>query len=126
MSLRISSIGLCALLVAACGGADISPEPEGALIDCAIGAGAEMGRDCTLERVSLKDYVIHHPGGGFRRFVRMEEEGNVWLEPADGADRLTVEERSKDGQYVIGLENESYILAFDLIDNSQSREVSGE
>lgn len=85
-----------------------------------------MGRDCTLERVSTNDFVIHHPGGGFRRFVRMEEEGNVWLEPADGADRVMLEDRSDDGQYVIGLQNERYSLDLELIADGQSREASGE
>jgi hypothetical protein len=82
--LRISSALALTALVAACG-----PEagaPEGEAIECAIGPGAEFARDCVLEVAPDGVLVIHHPGGGFRRFVRKGE----GLLPLDGADPLVV------------------------------------
>ncbi len=89
MSLRISSpLPLALLLVAACGAE--SPAPEGDTVDCAIGAGADLASDCTLERlVGTQEIVIHHPDGGFRRFTRDPATGG--LAPLDGAELLVPE-----------------------------------
>ena len=88
MSLRISSA--CCLLgvLAACGG-EVSPPPPGDSVDCAIGAGVEMSAVCALERVaSGGEIVIHHPDGGFRRFVRDPASGGLAL--LDGSEPLMV------------------------------------
>ena len=83
MSLRISSLGLAAMMLAGCGSA--SAGPEGETIECAIGPGSEFTAVCTLERVAGDRFTIHHPDGGFRRFA-LDAEGEVAL--ADSADEL--------------------------------------
>ena len=64
---------------------ETSPPPPGALVDCAIGAGAELSPVCTLEEVAgTNEIVIHHPDGGFRRLSRDPATGA--LAALDGAD----------------------------------------
>ena len=102
MFLRISSaLGLLAA-TAACGGAEMSPPPPGAEVDCAIGAGADFSPVCTLELVEAGDeLVIHHPDGGFRRFSRVAETGA--LVPLDGAEPLVPEPGVADaGSFAVG------------------------
>ena len=85
MSLRISSALLAIGLLAACGSE--TPEPEGETLDCAIGAGAEFASVCTLEWIGeewAREFVIHHPDGGFRRFALNEDASGVVA--LDGAD----------------------------------------
>ncbi|MDP5104294.1 MAG: hypothetical protein NWP98_10250 [Erythrobacter sp.] len=86
MSLRIfSALGLM-LALTACG-AESSPPPAGATVDCAIGVGAQLAAVCTLEQVAgTQDIVIHHPDGGFRRLIRDAATGA--LAPLDGAEPL--------------------------------------
>lgn len=85
MSLRISSPLVMLALLAACG--DTSPPPPGERITCAIGEGAALASDCTLEQVAgSADFVIHHPDGGFRRFILDAATGMV--APQDGAELL--------------------------------------
>lgn len=55
-------------------------------IECALGAGAEFERVCTVERVQLEgeeQLVVHHPDGGFRRLIVLKAGKGV--APADGA-----------------------------------------
>lgn len=87
MYLRTSNLVLAALLLAACGSETATPAPEGPEVQCAIGPGAELAEVCTLERVDAVEFIIHHPDGGFRRFV-WADTGELSL--ADGAVPLTV------------------------------------
>lgn len=90
MFLRISStLALSALTLAACGG-EVSPPPPGEMVECAIGAGVDMAAVCTLERAEGDEIVIHHPDGGFRRFLRDSAGGT--LAPLDGAESLVMTE----------------------------------
>ena len=68
MSLRIFSALTLLTALTACGG-NVSEAPEGEKVACAIGPGAEFSDVCTLELVAADEFVIHHPNGGFRRFV---------------------------------------------------------
>lgn len=94
MSLRISSAGLALLLLAGCdseqaGSLLADEEPvaaPGETVDCAIGQVKDLGPNCTLERVSTGEIVIHHPDGGFRRILRDATTGA--LAPRDGVDPL--------------------------------------
>ncbi|MGY6551993.1 MAG: hypothetical protein ACXIT4_08880 [Erythrobacter sp.] len=83
MSLRISSAALGAFFLAAC--QPLAEALPGDEVECAIGAGAEMGTACALERVAdSDDYLLHHPGGGFRRIRFDDASGKVAA--LDGAD----------------------------------------
>jgi len=104
MSLRIFSAGALTTLLAACGG-NMSPEPDGELIECAIGAGAQFEPVCTMEHVSADELVIHHPGGGFRRFLR-DDQNPVQLIAADGAQGLEYVENETHAEFA--LDNEKY------------------
>lgn len=94
MCLRISSAGLALLLLAGCEGQQGThfvgkEEPmaaRGETIDCAIGQVRDLGPNCTLERVSAQEFVIHHPDGGFRRILR--DAATSALAPHDGVDPL--------------------------------------
>lgn len=94
MSLRISSAALGGL-VAAAGCAPAAPSPPGNAVECAIGAGAAITKACTLERErSTGRFVLHHPGGGFRRFARDPQTGAIIA--ADGAERVTGQSSADD------------------------------
>ena len=67
MSLRIFSLYFAMIMLGGCGLQ--SSAPEGDLIECAIGPGAQFSKVCTRETLGGDDFVIHHPDGGFRRFV---------------------------------------------------------
>lgn len=91
MSLRtFSLIASAALVLASCGSqAEALP---GEAVECALGPGAQLSPDCTLEREATKvqaeaRVVIHHPGGGFRR-IRLDAE-TLSVTPSDGAERVT-------------------------------------
>jgi hypothetical protein len=95
MSLRISSTFAVLVALAACGAE--SPPPSGEKIDCAIGEASELMQACILEAVAgSEDFVIHHPDGGFRRFTRDPETGDIAA--FDGAE--TVEMTSTYGGVV--------------------------
>ncbi|QDH34747.1 hypothetical protein [Porphyrobacter sp. YT40] len=105
--------------LAGCSAAD-SPPPAGDTVDCAIGAGAELSPDCVLERVSTDRFVIHHPDGGFRRFVRVEESGDLGLRPADGAEVVSEERWQGDGLYLLAFEGEKYRFPIALLKEGDS------
>ncbi len=91
MSLRISSALFALGTLAACNTA--TPKPEGEMLDCAIGAGAEFAKVCTLEWIGeewTRDFIIHHPDGGFRRFALNEDASGVIVR--DGAEELEMVE----------------------------------
>lgn len=103
MSLRIFSAAIASLIVASCG--PESPEPQGADIECAIGAGADFASVCTLERSADSDtvsFLIHHPDGGFRRIEYDMAKDEIGV--GDGADPLKVSEASTDSiaEFAIG------------------------
>lgn len=110
MSLRISSLGLFCLAVCACS-ANETPEPEGEEIECAIGPGSEFAGVCTLEVISDVEFIIHHPDGGFRRFVWAD---NGVLAVADGAEPVQYE-RVTEASREFGLEVDRYRLPTDLM-----------
>lgn len=86
MSLRISSAALALVGILAACGANTTPEPSGERVECAIGPGAEFQRVCTLEELPQAQFVIHHPDGGFRRFMNDDEGLNI----ADGAEPISM------------------------------------
>lgn len=99
-----------------CGG-EVSSEPEGERIDCAIGEGADFARECIFERISESEFVVHHPDGGFRRLNWISsEEGFALL---DGAEEIR-QEMSGDNA-VITLDGARY-----SIPNSALGPVSGQ
>src|SRR3546814_15181630 len=55
---------------------------------CAVDGANELTQSCTLERIDGPEghvLVLHHPGGGFRRF-RIVSDGRGVI-PADGAEQ---------------------------------------
>jgi hypothetical protein len=97
------------LLLAGCGNGAVQPQAgDGAeRIDCAIGPGAQFGPDCLVERVVRGGdmlIVVRQPGGGFRRFVQLDDGRGV--ETADGADAAT--SRYHDGMLEVAVAQERY------------------
>lgn len=93
--MRIFNALAIAALLAACSG-EVSQAPEGQAIDCAIGAGVEMGLNCIGERLASSEgqqFIVHHPDGSFRRFEFLPDDAGIGL--ADGAGEL-VQERDGD------------------------------
>ena len=109
--MRISSAALLALGLAACG--PQAGAPEGETIACAIGPGAEFADECVLEKLAMEEgremLVIHHPGGGFRRFV-MEKST---LLPLDGAEPLVVNADHSQGALEFSVAGDRYRLPND-------------
>jgi hypothetical protein len=103
MFLRTSS-ALCAVaLLAACGSE--SPPPPGDDIACAIGAGAEFSPVCKLEKLGpTGEFVIHHPDGGFRRFLMVDGEINA----SDGAGEVEVVADASQDHVEIAVEGDRY------------------
>ncbi|MEM8723931.1 MAG: hypothetical protein AAGE86_00270 [Pseudomonadota bacterium] len=91
MSLRISSAAALAVLLTAC--ATESPAPDGDMIACAIGPGADYSKVCTLEEVGEGEFLIHSPNGGFRRLLFDPQAGEFGA--VNGADALEI--LSQDG-----------------------------
>jgi len=109
--LRISSAVLLTVCLASCG-----PEagaPQGDAIACAIGPGAQFQDLCVLEKLAMEEgremLVIHHPGGGFRRFV-MERST---LLPLDGAEPLVVNADYSQGALEFSVAGDRYRLPND-------------
>ncbi len=63
---------------------------RGEPIECAFGPAGKMAMNCTLEQIgkgATAQLVVHHPDGGFRRFVLTPD--GKGLIPADGAGTAT-------------------------------------
>jgi len=110
MFLRISSCVLAASLLTGCG-ATQTPEPEGTMLDCAIGLGVEFDAVCTLEWVGEEwgqEFLIHHPGGGFRRFSLNEDAS--WVTVKDGAEAIEMVDPSPPGFWQFSVESDRYLM----------------
>ena len=106
--MRISSAALLSIALAGCGAAE-TPEPEGETLDCAIGPGAEFANVCTLEWVGepwVRDFIIHHPDGGFRRFALNEDSSGV-IAP-DGADAVEMVSPAPDAYWQFSVNGDQY------------------
>lgn len=114
MCLRTSSALIllaAATGLAGCGGeggstpspnASASASPSGAVMTCAIGAGAALSSGCFVERVAnSNEIILYHPDGGFRRLTRDPASGT--LATRDGAEPLVLETSPQDVvQFTIG------------------------
>jgi hypothetical protein len=122
MCLRISSalILFAATGLAGCGGeggsapspnALASASPSGAVMTCAIGAGAALSPGCFVEKVaSSNEIIVYHPDGGFRRLTR--DPANGTLATRDGAEPLVLETSPQDVvQFTIGADRYRIPLA---------------
>jgi hypothetical protein len=112
MYLRIYSCVLAFGVLTACE-ATQTPEPEGDAIDCAIGAGAEFSKHCTLEWIGDaqgQEFLIHHPDGGFRRFTLSQDAGSIALK--DGAEELEIVEPSPQGFWQFSVAGDRYLVPF--------------
>ncbi|NKJ41811.1 MULTISPECIES: hypothetical protein [unclassified Novosphingobium] len=90
--------------LAACGqGTGSAPEPPMVTIECATDGAGAFKRDCRVEPVvegTRHLLIVHHPGGGFRRLLKVDDGRGVvaadgvvpaqvaWL--ADGRLEVTV------------------------------------
>jgi hypothetical protein len=77
-------------------------EPSGEPIDCALGAATKMARVCKLETRgtgNAREFVVHHPDGGFRRFLG---DGAGGLTAADGAEAARVRMSGQSVEIVLG------------------------
>src|SRR3546814_18647895 len=90
MFMRTFSVAALTLVLSACG----SPGEQEEMADidgklyCAVDGANELTQSCTLERIDGPEghvLVLHHPGGGFRRF-RIVSDGRGVI-PADGAEQ---------------------------------------
>ena len=114
MSTPISKLVLvAALAVAAC--APQRAAPEGDIIPCAIGPGAEFEEVCTLEVTGPDEFVIHHPDGGFRRFLNQEDGQTVTSDGASGHTKLLQVHFRENGEMVPSMEvdGDRYLLTVD-------------
>ncbi len=114
MSSRISSFALAAgVLLAGCSaGADALP---GEAVECALGAGAELTPACTLEREAVgAGIVLHHPGGGFRRF-RLDPE-TLEVAAADGAERVG-RQKIDEATLFFAIGGDAYRIPLDMLTN---------
>ena len=84
--MRISSALLAtAALTTAC--APESGEPEGRVIECAIGAGAQLTKACVLETSGDGTFTIHRPDDSFQRFAY--DSSRLAITAIDGADEVS-------------------------------------
>jgi hypothetical protein len=110
---RLLAVGL-ALMLAACSDSEAAPEAEGDTVACAVGGAAELAEDCVIEKVRAEgatNLIIHHPDGGFRRFIVLP--GETGLIAADGADAATVVEQ--DGAFAVTVGQDRYVVPQALI-----------
>ena len=106
MSLRTFSLYFAMIMLGGCGLQ--SAAPEGDLIECAIGAGAEFSKVCTLETLGGDDFVIHHPDGGFRRFVWTGTGGERAIGSAIGAGEVETLTPVSPSHIEFAFENDRY------------------
>jgi hypothetical protein len=94
MCLRISSAGLGGVLALAACGPDAEAVP-GMAVECALGSGATFAPTCSMEReLEGGRFVVHHPGGSFRR-LRFDPEARE-VTAADGADPVAAQMADQD------------------------------
>ncbi|ALE16603.1 hypothetical protein AMC99_01309 [Altererythrobacter epoxidivorans] len=85
MKAQITLAAAVSCLLAAC--SSESEAPQGEVIQCAIGAGAEFAPSCTYqEREGGREVVVYHPDGGFRRFSMLP--GGAGVASTDGAEQV--------------------------------------
>ncbi len=82
--------------------ASASASPAGAVMTCAIGAGAALSPGCFIEKIAgTGEIILYHPDGGFRRLIRNPADGA--LSTRDGAEPLLMEASAQDVvQFTIG------------------------
>lgn len=81
------------------------------MLDCAIGAGAELANVCTLEWVGEEwgqEFLIHHPDGGFRRFTLNEDASGLTVK--DGAEEIEMVDPSPDGFWQFLVSGDQYLM----------------
>lgn len=108
MFLRISSAVLAIALLGACD-TNETPQPEGETLDCAIGQGSDFASVCTLEWLGEewgRDFLIHHPDGGFRRFALNEDASGVIVQ--DGAEDVLMLDPAPDGFWQFSVSGDRY------------------
>lgn len=108
MSMRISNAAPLLLALVGCGLGE-SPEAEGESLDCAIGTGADFASVCTLEWVGAeweREFIIHHPGGSFRRFALNEDATGVVS--GDGAEDVRMLDPAPEGFWQFSLGGDQY------------------
>ena len=117
-------------LIAACG-EDAPPpapepveEPDAEVVECAVGNGSEFGAECPVERTEIDGenvLVVHHPGGGFRRFT-LASDGSG-LTAYDGADTA---QRTLDGDMLeIAIGTDRYRFPARPVTSSQPESDAG-
>ena len=78
-------------------------------ISCAVDGAQSLAQVCSVERARWQGrlvLVVHHPGGGFRRFeVTTDGSG---LAPADGADAAAT--RLTDGRLDVTVGHDRYLF----------------
>ncbi len=123
MSLRIFSAVASAGLLVAC--STESPAPEGEMIDCAIGPGAELSGVCTLEQIDgdrIELFLVHHPDGSFRR-LGFDRNTLAWTAMDGAADINLIEERtsahSLDGYFLFELGGDKYRIPWQVLGSGE-------
>lgn len=101
---RLTLMAPAILYLSACGGGPDKgnlPDTPTIELDCTITeGGADAAGKCALEWLAQqagedRSFLIHHPGGGFRRFMVSADGTNVGA--ADGAEPLRREEDAEKG-----------------------------
>lgn len=108
MFLRTSSLYL-ALIVAACGSRPddtVAVVPLADRIDCALDGVANFAKACVLEKAGGIRFVLHHPGGGFRR-IDVAPDGTI--SAADGS-AVAGGEVLPDGRFELTMGSDRYRL----------------
>lgn len=117
MFLRIFSAFVMPLMLAGCG--SIAEALPGDVIDCAIGAGADFSSVCAVEQAEGQGsgkLLLHHPGGGFRRFEF--DADTMEILAADGADPVFM--APFDGEHLVfSVGADQYRIPIDLVVDPQ-------
>lgn len=107
--MRRAAAGAALLALAACARAPAGdPEPPMVTIDCATGGATTFTRDCRVEPAregAQHLLVVHHPGGGFRRLLKVDDGRGVVA--ADGVEEARVQWLA-DGRLEVSLGGDRY------------------